>query len=201
MLRLPLLILVLALGAAPAAAQEALAIGGSLPLADRAMVSAGGGTSSFAQTMGPRGLAVVFWANTCPWVQRYEGRIMELAEEYGAAGVGFLLVNPNDPTAFAGDNLDAMRTRAQERGYPMAYAVDAGSEAARAFGATRTPQVFLFDDAGTLIYEGTVDDSPSSAAQARERYFRDALAALVAGEAPVVERTRAFGCTIKFPGE
>ncbi len=185
--------------AAPAWAQgEALEIGARLPLADRAMPTTSGSTTTFGQAMGGRGLAVVFWSNTCPWVKKYEDRVVALAGEYQAAGFGFVAVNANDPVAYPDDNMDAMRQQANAGGYAFPYVSDAGSEAARAFGATRTPQVFLFDAGGTLVYEGTVDDSPSEPAEAEEHYFRDALNQVVAGEPVAVQKTRAFGCTIKF---
>jgi len=199
--RTVLIVAALVLFAAPASAQpEALAIGAQLPMAERTMQNAGGQATSFAQQMGPRGLAVIFWCNTCPWVRRYEDRTLALAREFGNAGVGFIAVNPNDPVAFPGDNMEAMRALLAETPYPFPYTVDEGAEAARAFGATRTPQVFLFDTNGRLVYEGAIDDSPSDAGQAQERYFRDALEQLIAGQPVRVQKTRAFGCTIKFPG-
>ncbi len=195
-----ILALTLVLGLAlPASAQvgEALGIGASLPLAQRSMPSAAGSATSFSQTMGDRGLAVIFWCNTCPWVKKYEDRVVALAKEYQAAGFGFIAVNANDPVAYPEDGIEEMRRRAAAYSFP--YVVDEGSEAATAFGATRTPQVFLFNPAGTLVYEGTVDDSPSDPAEVEEPFFRNALNQLVAGEDITVQKTKAFGCTIKFP--
>src|SRR5690606_18478546 len=192
------LVLALAL-AAPAWAQgEALEIGARLPLADRAMPTTSGSTTTLGQVMGNRGLAVIFWCNTCPWVKKYEDRVVALANEYMAAGFGFIAVNANDPVGYPDDNMDAMRQQADAGGYPFPYVADAGSEAARAFGATRTPQIFRFEAGGTLVYEGTVDDSSSEPAEVEEHYFRDALNQVVAGEPVAVQKTRAFGCTIKF---
>jgi thiol-disulfide isomerase/thioredoxin len=185
--------------AGPASAQELLATGAEIPLAARSMQNAGGTATSFSQQLGSRGLAVVFWSNTCPWVRRYEDRMLDLAREFGQSGVGFIVVNPNDPAGSPGDAFEAMQQRVGEASYPFPYVVDEGSQAARAFGATRTPQVFLFDGAGRLVYEGTVDDSPSDAGRAQERYLRDALTQLGAGQSVSGQRTRAFGCTIKFP--
>jgi len=191
-------ITVFVLLATPSQAQEAIPIGTEVPMAAQSMQNATGSATSLRQQMGPRGLAVIFWCNTCPWVRRYEDRVVALATEYGAAGVGFVAVNPNDPVAFPGDNFTAMTAQAREGNYRFPYLVDEGSRVARAFGATRTPQIFLFDGNGRLVYEGTIDDSPSDAGQARETYFRNALARLVANEPVLVEKTKAFGCTIKF---
>jgi thiol-disulfide isomerase/thioredoxin len=190
----------LALLAPAALAQEALPIGSEIPMAERVMENANGSATSIAQQVRPRGVAVMFWCNTCPWVRRYEDRVSALVREFSDAGVGFIAVNPNDPVAFPGDNFDAMRALVAEAGYPFAYVVDEGSEMARAFGATRTPQIFLFNSDGRLVYEGTIDDSPSDPGEVEQAFFRDALERMIAGEPIQVEKTKAFGCTIKFQG-
>jgi len=199
-LRLALVFALAALFAAPASAQQALSTGAELPLRDRQMAAASGQATSFSQQMGARGLAVVFWSNACPWVRRYEDRIAALHREFGGSGVGFVALNPNDPVSTPGESMEAMRQRAGEAGYAFPYLVDEGGQAARAFGATRTPQVYLFDASGRLVYEGAIDDSPSDAGQARERYLHRALTQLAAGQTVTDAPTRAFGCTIKLPG-
>lgn len=184
----------------PAAAQDGqpLDIGAALPLAGETMQNVTGSATSFEQQMGAEGLAVIFWSNTCPWVAKYESRVLALAEEYVPAGIGFVVVNANDPGAYPEEGMQAIRQQASEAGYPFPYLVDEGSRAAEAFGASRTPQVFLFDTAGRLVYEGTVDDSPSDASQVQEEYLRDAMNQLIAGTTIAVQKTKAFGCTIKF---
>lgn len=184
----------------PAAAQDGqpLDIGATLPMAGESMQNVTGSATSFGQQMGEQGLAVIFWSNTCPWVAKYEDRVLALAEEYEQAGIGFVIVNANDPSEYPEEGTDAIRQHAAEMGYPFPYLVDEGSRAAVAFGASRTPQVFLFDSDNTLVYEGTVDDSPSDAAQVTEEYFRDAMDQLIAGTQIAVQKTKAFGCTIKF---
>src|SRR5690606_19492337 len=100
--------------------------------------------------------------------------------------------------AAADEGFQVIQEHARAQNYPFPYVVDEGSEAARAFGATRTPQVFLFDADGQLVYEGTIDDSPSDAGQVEEEYFRDAMNQLLAGTDIAVQKTKAFGCTIKY---
>ena len=184
----------------PVAAQdgEPLEIGAALPLADVTLESATGAATSLAAEAGGEGLAVIFWSNTCPWVAKYEDRVLALAEEYVPAGIGIVLVNSNDPADNADEGFDAIRQHATDAGYAIPYLVDEGSRLAQAFGATRTPQVFLFDTTDRLVYEGTVDDSPSDAAQVEEEYFSDAMDQLIAGATIAVQKTKAFGCTIKF---
>lgn len=184
----------------PATAQDGqpLEIGAALPHAGETMQNVTGSPTSFAQQMGDQGLAVIFWSNTCPWVAKYEDRVLALAEEYAQAGIGFVIVNANDPSEYPEEGADAIRQHAAEMNYPFPYLVDEGSRAALAFGASRTPQVFLFDTDDVLVYEGTVDDSPSDASQVTEEYLRDAMNQLIAGTQIAVQKTKAFGCTIKF---
>lgn len=182
------------------AAQTAkpLDIGAALPVPNRSMQNAGGSATSFDQAMGDQGLAVIFWSNTCPWVAKYDERVVALAEEYEAAGVGFIIVNANDPGAYPEESFAAMKQQVSANGYEFPYVVDEGSQAAKAFGASRTPQIFLFDTSKTLVYEGTVDDSPSDPSQVEEEFFRNAMNQLIAGTEITVQKTNAFGCTIKF---
>ncbi|MBP1619725.1 MAG: thioredoxin family protein, partial [Acidobacteria bacterium] len=78
------------------------------------------------------------------------------------------------------------------------YVVDATSDVARAFGATRTPEVYLFDAAGKLVYKGAIDDNAQDAAKVQHRYLADALEAVSAGREVAVRETKAIGCSIKF---
>ena len=78
------------------------------------------------------------------------------------------------------------------------YVVDATSDVARAFGATRTPEVFLFDKAGKLVYHGAVDDSADDAEKVTNAYLKQALDAVLKGAEVAVKETKSIGCTIKF---
>lgn len=185
------------LAVGPALAQnEELPLGSAMPMASEALPQAGGGQSSLGDAQGASGTVVIFWSNNCPWVDKYEDRVLDLANTYGSQGVGFVLVNPNDADAFPRESLEESARRAGS--YPMPYLRDPGSRLARAFGAARTPHVFVFDGAGELAYVGTIDDSPGDPGNVQNSYLAGALDALVAGEPVATTRTKAFGCTIKF---
>lgn len=185
---------------APVRAQsdERLAIGASLPMADRAMPSAEGSSVALSELQRENGLVVLFWCNTCPWVDRWEDRVLEIARSYQSRGVGFAAINPNDPVAYPDDDLSRMAERAAQADYPFPYLRDEGSRVARTFGASRTPEVFVFGPDGTLVYGGAVDDSPRGASGVEQPYLRQVLDALVQGESVPVRTTKAFGCTIKW---
>ena len=63
-----------------------------------------------------------------------------------------------------------MAERSKERKMGFPYVIDATSDVARAFGATRTPEYFLFDGSGKLVYHGAFDDSAKAAERQRIAY-------------------------------
>jgi hypothetical protein len=91
-----------------------------------------------------------------------------------------------------------MRRNAKDLKLKFPYVVDATSDVARAFGATRTPEAYLFDAGGRLVYHGTIDDNAKEPDQVRSRYLEAALRAAVDGRAVAVAETKALGCSIKF---
>jgi len=172
----------------------------SLPqsVAQVKMLGVDGKEVSLAQLMGEKGLLVIFSCNHCPWVKAWQGRMVALGNEYAKKGVGVVAVNSNDPTAYPEDDLPHMKEQAKEHGYQFPYVVDSTSEVARAFGATRTPEAFLFDAQGRLVYHGAIDDNAEKPQEVKKTYLADALAALVEGKPIPVAETKALGCSIKF---
>lgn len=185
--------------AGAARADKPLALGATAPLASTKMKSATDGkATSIADVKGPKGTLVVFTCNNCPFARAWEQRIVELGNSYAKQGVGVMLVNANDPSIARGDAFDLVQARAKERGMQFPYVVDEGGEVARAFGASVTPEAFLFDKSGKLAYHGTIDDNHQDAAKVQKHYLKDALDATIAGKAPAQAETKSMGCGIKF---
>ena len=111
--------------------------------------------------------------------------------------MAFVGINANDPAKYAADSFENMQVLAQERGLPFPYLHDETQEVATAYGAERTPEVFLFDADLKLRYHGAPDDNYDET-QASVPYLRNALDAVLAGEAPPVAETPPVGCTIKW---
>lgn len=190
------------LGAAlvlPAAASAQIAQGSALPLADRAFDAADGATVRLGDAAGEDGFVVVLWSNTCPWSGRYIDRLTALVAEYTPAGVGFVLVNSNDP-ANEREGLEASRAYAAERGLAAPYLADPDGALADALGAQTAPHAFFFGPSGTLLYDGAIDDSPADVGRVQAAYLRLAMDQSIAGLPIEVQRTQAFGCTIKRAG-
>lgn len=143
-------------------------------------------------------LVVMVSCNHCPYVIAYEPRMVALANEYMAKGVGFVAVNANDATRYPDDGMQPMKQRARERAFPFAYLRDDAQTFVRALGARFTPEVYVFDEARKLRYHGRIDDNHRDAARVTSHDLKNALDALLAGQAPPVPQTTAFGCSVKW---
>ena len=188
---------------APAAAGtaepgSALALGAKLPAATTKMKNVDGKMVSIADVKGKAGTLVIFTCNHCPFAKAWEERIVELGNGYVKRGLGVILVNANDPTSHEDDGFTQMQERAKSRGMQIPYVVDETSGVARAFGATVTPEAFLFGADGKLVYHGTIDDNREDPTKVGKHYLRDALDAVMAGKPPAPAETKSLGCGIKF---
>ena len=157
---------------------------------------------SMADYADAKGFVVVFTCNTCPYAKAYESRIIELDKKYASKGFPVIAINPNDVTQQPGDSMDEMKKRADNKGYSFPYLRDDSQEIARAFGATKTPHVYVLNkedsDKFKVEFIGAIDDSPNDASDVSETYVEDAINALLAGDKPTVTEKRAIGCTIKW---
>lgn len=188
----------LALLAAPARAQ--LALGDGIPMADVKMTGVNDKEVTLESLAGKKGTLVVFTCNACPWAKMWEKRVAEIGNAALAAGLGVVAINPNDPSVNAEDGFAEMKKRAKALKLKFPYVVDATSDVARAFGATRTPEAFVFSADGKLVYHGTVDDNAKDASAIKNAWLRDAVNETAAGRSVPVAETKAMGCSIKFRG-
>jgi len=143
-------------------------------------------------------LIVVFSCNHCPYVVAYEDRMIAIQRDYAAKGVQLLAINSNDAEEYPEDSFAEMVKRAKEKSFDFPYLRDDSQAVARAYGATHTPHLFVFDKGRTLAYTGKIDDNWQEPAKVKQRYLRDALDALVGGKKPSEPETHAIGCTIKW---
>jgi len=181
-----------------AAPVSALDLGDKAPKTDVEMKNANGDKVSIADIQGDNGTLVIFTCNSCPWAKAWEDRIVEIGNEFQQKGVGVIAINSNDPSVNSEDSFDVMKQRVSSKGYNFPYVVDPGSQLARAFNASKTPEAFLFDESGQLVYHGTVDDDAYNPNQVEERYLREALQAVSNDNKVAKQKTKAIGCSIKF---
>lgn len=143
-------------------------------------------------------LVVVFSCNHCPYVQAYEDRLVAIQRDYAGRGVQVIAINSNDDVNYPEDSFEQMTARAQAKGFNFLYVRDATQAVARAYGATHTPQLFVFDRVRALRYTGKIDDNWQHPKAVTRQYLRDVLDALLSDRAPAESQTHAIGCTIKW---
>jgi peroxiredoxin len=139
-------------------------------------------------------VAVVFSCCHCPYVVAWEDRINDVARDY-AGRAGLVAINSN--SGYLGDSVEDMERRSHEKGFVFPFLYDETQEVARAYAASRTPEVFLFDAGHRLVYHGA-PDSDHGDPQGADPYLRDALDATLGGTASQTTETPPVGCTIKW---
>jgi peroxiredoxin len=188
----------LALGLLLFSNSDQLQIGDKAPQQSIAMASTSGNMVTLNGLKGKNGLCVIYSCNTCPWVIAWEDRYNEIYKQCNDAGIGFVLVNSNEAKREGADSMEEMKKHAKEKGYAdFAYVVDENHVLADAFGATKTPDVFLFNGDMALVYKGAIDDNSKNKDGVEEAYLINAIQALSEGKEINPSSTKALGCSIK----
>lgn len=160
-----------------------------------------GKTSGFASFPGAKGFVVVFTCNHCPYAKLYEDRIMAIDKKYSPLGYQVIAVNPNDAEQYPEDSYENMKIRAAEKGFAFPYLHDESQETARAYGAEKTPHVYVVQALNgeyVVKYVGAIDNNAKDAAAADQKYLENALDELLAGKEVTVQSTKAVGCSVKW---
>jgi hypothetical protein len=173
-----------------------LPIGSALPRADVLVKDVSGKTISLQQVRETAGLLVMFSCNTCPYVIRNQHRTKDICSYAEDHHIGVILLNANEGDREGGNSFAAMQDYAKTQGYRWYYALDGKSDLANAFGASRTPECYLFDKNGKLVYHGAIDDSPGDEQQVHRQHLRMAIDETLAGKEVTVKETRSVGCSI-----
>ena len=143
-------------------------------------------------------MVIVFSCNHCPYVRAYEERMIAFQRDYSPHGVELVAINSNDVRNYPDDSFEKMVARAKEKNFNFKYLRDEDQKVAEAFGATHTPEFFVFDEKRTLRYSGKMDDSWENPSAVKENYLRNATDALLNGKKVEKPETFSIGCTIKW---
>lgn len=188
---------VLALSFAFTTVSDPLPIGASMPNPDLKMKDVSGKEISLNSAKKKNGLLVIFSCNTCPYVIKNQTRTIEVSKHAIANDIGVAILNPNEAYRENEDSYEAMKEYAAEQKYDWHYLVDQNHVMADAFGANRTPECFLFDKDGKLVYHGAIDDNPNDASAVSRKHLVEAINELKSGKEIAVKESRSVGCTIK----
>lgn len=147
-----------------------------------------------------KGFIITFTCNTCPFAVAYEDRIIALDKKFAAKGYPVIAIMPNNIVVKPDDNLDAMKVRAESKGFTFPYLIDEAQSVYPKYGATKTPHMFVLQKTkkGNVVkYIGAIDDNYQDASAVTTKYVEDAANALLEGKEVKQTETKAIGCSIK----
>lgn len=176
---------------------DPLPIGSAIPSADVKMKDVSGKEISLKDAKTSKGLLIMFSCNTCPYVIKNQSRTYEVCKYASGSGLGVAILNSNEAKRGDDDSFDDMKAYAKEQGYNWNYLVDKNSALADAFGANRTPECFLFNGEGKLVYHGAIDDNPSDASAVSRKHLLSAIEEMLGGKDVSVKESKSVGCGIK----
>lgn len=173
-----------------------LPIGSDMPKSDLEMKDISGKKVTLIDARKKNGLLVMFSCNTCPYVVKNQQRTKDISAYALKNEIGVVLVNSNEAQRESDDSYDAMKQYAKDQGFSWYYVVDENHVLADAFGANRTPENFLFDKDGKLVYHGAIDDNPDETSVTRKHLW-EAINEMINGKAITTNTSKSVGCTIK----
>lgn len=139
------------------------------------------------------GLLVIFMCNHCPYVKAKLPEILRLHEKFKDR-IDVVGINSNDAETYPEDSFEAMK----EAGLPIDYLADISQNTAKDYGATCTPDPFLFDKDHKLVFHGRLDDAMSPDAEASEKTMETNIETLLAGRQIERDFDPSMGCSIKW---
>jgi peroxiredoxin len=154
---------------------------------------------SRADVAGPKGMLAMFICRHCPFVKHVQDELAKIGHHYARGGVGIVAISANDESAHPEDSPANLAAMSKELGFSFPYLFDGSQDVAKAYDAQCTPDFFLYDAKGALVYRGQLDDSrPGNGLPVTGKDLRGALDALVAGRAISTEQRPSIGCNIKW---
>ena len=160
-----------------------------------------GRTYSLADFSKAKALVVFFTCNHCPYVLGSDEVTRATAERFKGKGVAFIGINSNSEITHPDDDFAHMVERMKTHHFPWVYARDKSQQAAKAYGALRTPHFYVFDKDRKLVYTGRGVDNPRNTAEMTVNDLDRALEQHLAGKPVSAPLTNPIGCNIKWEGK
>lgn len=176
-------------------ATETLRIGSKLPVFN--LMAVDDNFYSQESFNDKKGIVVMFSCNHCPYVQAYEERVKEIQNKYKNE-LQIIAINSNDDINYPDDSFEKMKERAKEQNFNFLYLRDSDQSVAKLFGATHTPELFLFNEKRELTYHGKVDDNWKDPDLVSEKYLQNAIEEMLNNKIISIPETFSIGCTIKW---
>lgn len=165
---------------------------------DFSLTATDGKTYSLGDFLDKKGLLIIFMCNHCPYVQTKIEAIKNLHQKFFDK-INIVGINSNDPD-YPDEGMDNMKKYANDWGLPIAYLLDDTQEVAKKYGAVCTPDPFLFDEKGNLVFHGRIDNAMSPDAVATQNTMEIIISKMLNNEQIGDEILPSQGCSIKWKG-
>ena len=146
-------------------------------------------------------LVIFFTCNHCPFVTGSDELTRKTVEKFNKRGVVFIGINSNSEKTHENDSFPHMVARMKEQKFPWVYARDKSQDAAKAYGALKTPHFYVFDKDRKLIYTGRGVDNPRDTSKMTVNDLERALEEHLSGKKLSVPLTNPIGCNVKWEGK
>jgi len=173
------------------------------PLPDAALPDPNNQNWRLSESMGEKGLLVMFICNHCPFVVHLAPFFETLYDRLDRLGFKVVAINSNDVDAYPADAPDKMSEFAAQYRLPFPYVLDESQAVAKSFKAACTPDFFLFDGQGKLGYRGQLDASrPGNEVPVTGEDLLAAAELLAQGKLPSeASQKPSQGCSIKWKSQ
>src|SRR5258705_2867811 len=158
---------------------------------DFKLPDADGAEHSLKSLAGKNGAVLIFIATKCPVSNAYNDRMEKLAQDYKAKGINVIGINSNNT-----EPASEVKSHANEKHLTFTILKDDGNKIADRLGAMRTPEAYVIDASGKLVYHGRIDNAQNTA-NIQSNDLREALDEMLGGRAITKTGGAAFGCSIK----
>ncbi|MEN9511295.1 MAG: hypothetical protein RLZZ370_1114 [Bacteroidota bacterium] len=141
---------------------------------------------------------IIVTCNHCKYARAYWQRLINLCKKYEEDNLAVVAINGNDAAQYPEDSLEGMQRMVSQLGLPFPYLHDERQEYLKILGATRTPEVFLFNSRRELVYHGAIDDSWDNEHAVMQVYLEDAVEYCLDGLEVDFPEVQPVGCGIKW---
>lgn len=155
-------------------------------------------TLNLQELKGSKATVILFICNHCPFVIHINSKLVELANSYKKEDVSFIAISSNDVENYPQDAPELMTQLAQQEAYPFPYLYDETQEIAKAYDATCTPDLYVFDADLKSTYHGQLDNSrPGNGTPVTGEDLQDAIAKTLQQKS-IENQKPSMGCGIKW---
>ena len=141
---------------------------------------------------------VVFTCNHCPYVKGSEDLLVQIVKRFEMEGLRTIAISSNDASKYPEDAFDKMKEKSRKQNLPYPYLYDETQEIAKKFDAACTPECYLFDNKGRLMFHGAITDKPKEGGFNRKDYLSPAIFEVIEGNEPDPSFVHPMGCSIKW---